>query len=88
MARKYSPSASKDVEREMHKLKRGNLKSGKGGKADQERVASKPLQSGFQRRAKRARRSRRKRPARVCPALASGQRDLGWTTTLRIVFGP
>ena len=31
MARKYSPSASKDVEREMHKLKRGNLKSGKGG---------------------------------------------------------
>ena len=32
MARKYSPSASKDVEREMHKLKRGNLKSGKGGK--------------------------------------------------------
>ena len=32
MARKYSPSASKDVEREMHKFKRGNLKSGKGGK--------------------------------------------------------
>ena len=32
MARKYSPSASKDVEREMHKLKRGQLKSGKAGK--------------------------------------------------------
>ena len=32
MARKYSPSASKDVEREMHKFKRGRLKSGKGGK--------------------------------------------------------
>jgi len=32
MARKYSASASKDVEREMHKFKRGNLKSGKGGK--------------------------------------------------------
>jgi hypothetical protein len=32
MARKYSPSASKDVEREMHKFKRGNLKSGKVGK--------------------------------------------------------
>jgi len=31
MARKYSPSASKDVEREMHKFKRGKLKSGKGG---------------------------------------------------------
>jgi len=32
MTRKYSPSASKDVEREMHKFKRGQLKSGKGGK--------------------------------------------------------
>jgi hypothetical protein len=32
MARKYSPSASKDVEREMHKFKRGKLKSGKAGK--------------------------------------------------------
>jgi len=32
MARKYSPSASKDVEREMHKFKLGKLKSGKGGK--------------------------------------------------------
>jgi hypothetical protein len=32
MARKYSKSASKDVEREMRKFKRGTLKSGKGGK--------------------------------------------------------
>ena len=32
MARKYAKSASKDVEREMHKFKRGTLKSGKGGK--------------------------------------------------------
>jgi hypothetical protein len=32
MARKYSPSASKDVEREMHKFKRGTLRSGKGGR--------------------------------------------------------
>lgn len=32
MARKYSESASKDVEREVHKFKRGKLKSGKGGK--------------------------------------------------------
>jgi hypothetical protein len=31
-ARKYSPSASKDVEREMHKFKRGQLKSGGSGK--------------------------------------------------------
>jgi hypothetical protein len=32
MARKYSKSASKDVERAMRKRKRGTLKSGKGGK--------------------------------------------------------
>ena len=32
MARKYSKGASKDVERELHKFKRGTLKSGKGGK--------------------------------------------------------
>lgn len=32
MARKHSQSASKDVERALHKEKRGKLKSGKGGK--------------------------------------------------------
>jgi len=32
MARKYSRSASKDVKREMHKYKRGKLKSGRGGR--------------------------------------------------------
>jgi hypothetical protein len=32
MARKYSKSASKDVEREMDRYKKGKAKSGKGGK--------------------------------------------------------
>ena len=32
MARRYSRGASKDVERAMHKRKRGTLKRGKGGK--------------------------------------------------------
>jgi hypothetical protein len=32
MARKYSKSASKDVERAVKKQKKGTLKSGKGGK--------------------------------------------------------
>jgi hypothetical protein len=32
MARKYSKSASKDVERAVHKQKRGTLKSGGSGK--------------------------------------------------------
>lgn len=30
--RKYSPSAGKEVETEMHEMKRGKLKSGKSGK--------------------------------------------------------
>jgi hypothetical protein len=32
MARKYSPSASRDVERAMKRKNAGKLKSGKGGK--------------------------------------------------------
>jgi hypothetical protein len=32
MARKYSPSVGKDVEREMRRFKKGTAKSGKGGK--------------------------------------------------------
>ena len=32
MARKYSRSVAKDVERELHEFKRDKLKSGKGGK--------------------------------------------------------
>ena len=32
MARRYSPSASKDVKNAMHKRKRGTLKSGSSGK--------------------------------------------------------
>jgi len=31
MARRYSPGASKDVEREMRKFNRGTLKSGRSG---------------------------------------------------------
>ena len=31
-ARKYSPSASKNVETEMREMKKGTLKSGRGGK--------------------------------------------------------
>jgi hypothetical protein len=33
MARRYSKSASKDVESAMHRRKKGTLKSGPGGKA-------------------------------------------------------
>ena len=37
--RKYSRNAGKDVEREMHKFKRGTLKSGKGGKVKSRKQA-------------------------------------------------
>ena len=39
MARKYSRSASKDVERAMHKKKRGTLKSGSGKKVKSRKQA-------------------------------------------------
>ena len=39
MARKYSKGASKDVEREMHKYKRGKLKSGSGRKVKSRKQA-------------------------------------------------
>jgi hypothetical protein len=39
MARKYSKSAGKDVEREMHKFKRGKLKSGSGRKVKSRKQA-------------------------------------------------
>jgi hypothetical protein len=32
MARKYSPSASRDVEREMRRYNKGEARSGKGGR--------------------------------------------------------
>ena len=37
--RKYSKSAGKDVENEMHRYKRGTAKSGKGGKVKSRKQA-------------------------------------------------
>ena len=39
MPRKYSKSASKDVERAMHKKKKGTLKSGKTVKSRKQAIA-------------------------------------------------
>ncbi len=39
MARKYSKSASKDVEREMDRYKKGKARSGKGGKVKSRKQA-------------------------------------------------
>jgi hypothetical protein len=63
MSRKYSPSASKDVERDMQ-IQTWPAQSGSGGeggtvvvvKAVQLRVVSKPSRSAFPKREKRTRR--------------------------------
>jgi hypothetical protein len=39
MARKYSRSASKDIEREMDRYKKGKARSGKGGKVKSRKQA-------------------------------------------------
>ena len=61
MPRKYSQSASKDVEREMHKFKRGTLKSGKGGKGGNVRSRKQAIAIGLS----EARRRGKKVPAKV-----------------------
>ena len=45
--RKYSPAVSKDVEREMHKFKRGQLKSGPGGKGGKVRSRKQAIAIGL-----------------------------------------
>jgi hypothetical protein len=47
MARKYSRSASKDVEREMKKFNRGTLKSGKGGKGGKVKTRKQAIAIGL-----------------------------------------
>ena len=47
MARRYSKSASKDVERAMHKRKRGTLKSGPGGKGGKVRSRKQAIAIGL-----------------------------------------
>lgn len=47
MARKYSRGASKDVEREMRKFKRGKLMSGKGGRGGKVRSRKQAIAIGL-----------------------------------------
>jgi Family of unknown function (DUF6496) len=47
MARKYSRGASKDVKREMHKFKRGKLRSGKGGRGGKVRSRKQAIAIGL-----------------------------------------
>ena len=63
MARKYSKSASKDVEREMHKFKHGTLKSGKGGKGGKVKSRKQAIAIGLSEARAKGKKVPRKRAA-------------------------
>jgi hypothetical protein len=60
-ARKYSKSASKDVEREMRKFKRGTLKSGKGGKGGRVKSRKQAIAIGLSEARKKGKKVPRKK---------------------------
>ena len=59
--RKYSRSASRDVEKEMHRYKRGTAKSGPGGKAGRVRSRKQAIAIGLS----KARKKGKKVPKRA-----------------------
>ena len=61
MPRKYSRSASKDVEREMKKFKKGKLKSGKGGKSGTVKSRKQAIAIGLSEARKKGKKVPRKR---------------------------
>jgi hypothetical protein len=63
MARKYAKSASKDVEREMHKFKKGTLKSGKGGKGGKVKSRKQAIAIGLSEARAKGKKVPRKRAA-------------------------
>jgi hypothetical protein len=64
MARKYSRSASKDVEGAMRKRKRGTLKRGKGGKGGKVRSRKQAIAIGLSEARKKGKKVPRKRKSR------------------------
>jgi Family of unknown function (DUF6496) len=61
MARKYSPSASKDVERAMRRRKKGTLKSGKGGRAGKVKSRTQAIAIGLSEARKKGKKVPKKR---------------------------
>ncbi len=59
--RKYSRSASKDVEREMHEFKRGRLRSGKGGKGGKVKSRKQAIAIGLSEARRKGKRVPRKK---------------------------
>lgn len=63
MARKYSTSASKDVEKEMHDYKRGKARSGKSGKGGKVKSRKQAIAIGLSKARKKGKRVPRKKAA-------------------------
>lgn len=61
MARKYSKSAGKDVERAMRKKKRGTLKKGKGGKGGKVKSRKQAIAIGLSEARKKGKKVPRKK---------------------------
>jgi len=61
MARRYSRGASKDVNRAMHKRKRGTLKSGKGGRGGKVKSRKQAIAIGLSEARKKGKKVPKKR---------------------------
>lgn len=64
MARKYSRSAGKDVEREMRAFKKGKLKSGRGGKGGKVKSRKQAIAIGLSEARKKGKKVPKKATAR------------------------
>ena len=64
MARRYSRSASKDVEREMRRYKRGTARSGKGGRGGKVKSRRQAIAIGLSEARKKGKRVPRKAASR------------------------
>ena len=61
--RKYSRSAGSDVEREMHRYKRGTAKSGRGGKAGKVKSRKQAIAIGLSKARKKGKKVPKKKTA-------------------------
>ena len=61
MARRYSKSAGKEVEREMRRYKKGTAKSGKGGKGGKVQSRKQAIAIGLSKARKKGKKVPRKR---------------------------
>ena len=64
MARKYSRSASKDVEREVRAYKKGTLRSGKGGKGGKVKSRKQAIAIGLSEARKKGKKVPKKKTAK------------------------